>query len=356
MPESTKSSLPDLHLWITVLAGGVGSRFWPVSTPTRPKQLLPLASEQPLIEDTVQRILALVPRDHIRILTGQHLAKPILTAVPELTDNEVLVEPRARGTGPVLAWAAAQIYNRDPEAIMASLHSDHVISPDSALREMLVAAAECARDNQRLLTIGVTPTRPETGYGYIKPGARIDDKYDAYEVQQFEEKPDRENATQYVQRGYVWNSGIFVWPVKLFLDEIRKHATEIAPHLHLALEGDTKGFFDAVEESSVDEAVLERSDRVGVMPATFHWDDVGAWDAVGRTRAKDADGNVSVGNVRFVDTNNSIGWCEDGKLVVFGGDDLVVVKAGDITFVADRDRTPDMKQLLEQIDSWLKQN
>ena len=304
----------------------------------------------------MQRILALVPRDHIRILTGSHLSQPILTAVPELTDNEVMVEPRARGTGPVLAWAAAQIYNLDANAVMASLHSDHVISPDSALREMLVAAAACAAEHQRLITVGVNPTRPETGYGYIKPGARLADEYDAYEVQQFVEKPDRENATQYVQRGYVWNSGIFVWPVKLFLDEVRQHSPEIGPHLALALEGKTEAFFDAVGNISVDEAVLERSEHVAVMPATFDWDDVGAWDAVGRTRAKDMDGNVAVGNVRFVDTSNSIGWCEDGKLVVFGGDDLVVVKAGDITFVADRDRTPDLKRLLEQIDSWLKQN
>ena len=317
---------------------------------------MPLASEQPLIEDTVQRILALVPRDHIRILTGEHLAKPILQAVPELTEQEVMVEPRARGTGPVLAWAAAQIYAKDPDGIMASLHSDHVISPDNALREMLVVAAQFAAEHQRLITIGVTPTRPETGYGYIKPGARIDIKYDAYEVQQFVEKPDRETATQYVQRGFVWNSGIFVWPVKLLLDEIRAHSPEIGPHLQLALDGDTAAFFDAVQSTSVDEAVLERSERVAVMPATFHWDDVGAWDAVGRTRAKDRDGNVAVGNVRFVDTTNSIGWCEDGKLVVFGGDDLVVVKAGDITFVADRDRTPDLKELLEQISEWLKQN
>ncbi|HEX6559519.1 MAG TPA: sugar phosphate nucleotidyltransferase [Longimicrobiales bacterium] len=349
MPESTKSSLPDLHLWITILAGGVGSRFWPVSTPVRPKQLLPLASEQPLIADTVARVLTLVPRDHIRILTGEHLASPILSAVPELTEAEVMVEPRARGTGPVLAWAAAEIFRRDPEGIMASLHSDHVIEPDTALREMLVAAAECARANQRLVTIGITPTRPETGYGYIKPGARLEARFDAYEVQQFVEKPDRENATQYVQRGYVWNSGIFVWPVKLFLDEIREHATEIAPHLALALEGDAQGFFNAVSSTSVDEAVLERSDRVAVMPATFHWDDVGAWDAVGRTRKQDANGNVAVGDIAFVDSNSSIAWAEAGSVVLFGVDDLVVVRTANITFVARRDRTPDLKRLLEQI-------
>jgi mannose-1-phosphate guanylyltransferase len=350
LPESTKSSPPDLHLWITVLAGGVGSRFWPVSTPTRPKQLLPLASEEPLIADTIARVLTLVPHDHIRILTGEHLAKPILSALhDQLTQAEVMVEPRARGTGPVLAWAAAEIARRDPDAVMASLHSDHVIEPDSALRDELVAAAECARAHQRLVTIGITPTRPETGYGYIKPGARLDARFDAYEVQQFVEKPDRENATQYVQRGYVWNSGIFVWPVKLFLEEIRKYSKEIAPHLQLALDGDAAGFFDAVETVSVDEAVLERSEKVAVMPANFHWDDVGAWDAVGRTRTQDANGNVTVGAVALVDSNNSIAWSEAGSLVLFGVDDLVVVRTNDITFVARRDRTPDLKRLLEQI-------
>ena len=311
---------------------------------------MPLASEEPLITDTIARVLALVPRDHIRILTGGHLSRPILSALhQELTTAEVMVEPRARGTGPVLVWAAAEIARRDPDAIMASLHSDHVIEPDSALRAELVAAAECARDHQRLLTIGITPTRPETGYGYIKPGARLDVRYDAYEVQQFVEKPDQENATQYVQRGYVWNSGIFVWPVKLFLDEIKKHATEIAPYLPLAMEGDAQGFFDAVANISVDEAVLERSDRVAVMPATFHWDDVGAWNAVGRTRQQDANGNVTVGKVALVETSNSIVWSEDGEVVVFGVDDLVIVRTAGVTFVARRDRTPDMKQLLEQI-------
>ena len=355
MPESTKSSLPDLHLWITVLAGGVGSRFWPVSTPTRPKQLLPLASERPLISDTIARVLALVPNDHIRILTGEHLAQPILSVVPELTTAQVMVEPKACGTGPVLAWAAAEIYRKDPDAVMASLHSDHVIEPDTALREEILAAAQCAMAHQRLICIGITPTRPETGYGYLKPGARLDAQFDAYEVQQFVEKPDPELATQYVQRGYVWNSGIFVWPVKLFLDEIRKHSPEIAPHLDHALSGDTKTFFDRVGNISVDQAVLERSDLVAVMPAQFRWDDVGTWDAVGRTRAQDAGGNVAVGNVEMVDTTNTIVWSEDGTIVTFGVDDLVVVRTRDVTFVTHRDRTSELKQMLDQLSPELRE-
>jgi mannose-1-phosphate guanylyltransferase len=355
LPESTKSSLPDPHLWITVLAGGVGSRFWPVSTAIRPKQLLPLASDRPLISDTIARVLNLVPRDHIRILTGEHLAQPILSVVPELTPGEVMVEPKARGTGPVLAWAAAEIYKRDPDAVMASLHSDHVIEPATALREEILAAAHCAAVHQRLICIGITPTRPETGYGYLKPGARLDADFDAYEVQQFVEKPDPELATQYVQRGYVWNSGIFVWPVKLFLDEIRKHSPEIAPHLPLAMEGNTAAFFDAAEVISVDQAVLERSDRVAVMPATFRWDDVGTWDAVGRTRTNDAGGNVAVGTVEMVETTNTIAWSEQGAIVTFGVDDLVIVRTADLTFVAHRDRTAELKLMLDQLSPGMRE-
>lgn len=349
MPESTSSSLPDANLWITVLAGGVGSRFWPVSTPARPKQLLPLASQQSLICDTVDRILSLVPRERIRILTGGHLADPILREVRALHPENVMVEPQARGTGPVLTWAAAEIARADPNAVMASLHSDHVISPDESFRELLLSAASCALAHQRLLTIGITPTRPETGYGYVKPGARLDTKFDAYEVQQFVEKPDREMATQYIQRGYLWNSGIFVWPVELFLDEVKLHATEIAPHLPRALEGDAAGFFQGCANVSVDEAVLERSENVAVMPANFVWDDIGTWDAVGRTREQDDHGNVPVGNVSLVDATNCIAWSDEGAVVLYGTDDLVVVRANDVTFVAPRDRTADLKRMLEQL-------
>jgi mannose-1-phosphate guanylyltransferase len=332
-----------------VLAGGVGSRFWPVSTPARPKQLLPLASEQPLICDTVDRVLSLVPKERIRILTGAHLAEPILRAVPALSAENVMVEPQARGTGPVLTWAAAEIARHDPDAVIASLHSDHVISPNQAFQDLLIAAARCAVTHQRLLTIGIQPTRPETGYGYIKPGARVDAQFDAYEVQQFVEKPDREMATQYIQRGYLWNSGIFVWPARLFLDEVKRHSTEIAPHLPAAEGGDVDAFFRELKSISVDEAVLERSDKIAVMPATFTWDDVGAWDAVGRTRTRDENGNVAVGNVSLVDATNCIAWSDQGTVVLYGTDDLVVVRANDITFVAPRDRTPDLKRLIEQL-------
>jgi mannose-1-phosphate guanylyltransferase len=350
LPASTRSSPPEpASLWAVILAGGVGSRFWPVSTPARPKQLLHLAGDTPLIRQTVERVLPLVPAERLRILTGSGLAEPILRVLPELDATSLLLEPMARGTAPVLTWAAHEIARRDPEAVMISLHSDHVIEPASAFLDTLREAAGAARRHNRLVTLGAQPTRPETGYGYIAPGEALPGEARAVAVQRFVEKPARADAERYVSQGYLWNTGIFIWPVQLLLDQLRQHTPEVAEHLALLEAGDVAGYFAAVPSLSIDEGLLERSGAVAVLPADFRWDDVGAWDAVGRTRATDAAGNVGVGSAHFVDTENCIAWADDGAVVVFGASDLVVVRSGGVTFVAPRERTPDLKTLLAQL-------
>ncbi|MDQ3555577.1 MAG: sugar phosphate nucleotidyltransferase, partial [Gemmatimonadota bacterium] len=204
-------SSSDPSLWVVILAGGVGSRFWPASTPARPKQLLPLASEQPLIRDTVERVLPLVPAGRIRILTGAHLAEPILGALPGFDRSNFLLEPRAAGTAPVLAWAAAELERLDPDAVMISLHADHVIHPAEEFRRLLRNAADLASRDRRLVTIGAIPSRPETGYGYIRVGAPLDGG-PGRQVDRFVEKPDRAVAEDYLRDGrYLWNTGLFVW-------------------------------------------------------------------------------------------------------------------------------------------------
>jgi mannose-1-phosphate guanylyltransferase len=330
-----------------VLAGGVGARFWPVSTPARPKQLLPLAGDQPLIRQTVDRIMPLVPRERLRILTGERLARPILDAVPELNAAQLMLEPRARGTAPVLAWAAHTIARIDPGAVMTSLHADHVIEPAAAFRAQLGELASAAVAHERLFTIGAVPGRPDTGYGYIRPGEDLGGG--AWSVARFEEKPTRAVAERYVAEGYLWNTGIFVWPVGLFLEEIRRHTPEVAACLELLDAGDVAGYFAAVPTVTIDEGLFERSDRVAVMRARFQWDDVGAWDAVGRTRATDAAGNVAVGDAHLVDASGCIAWAEAGGIVLFGTTDLVVVRTEGITFVAPRARTADLKQLIDRL-------
>lgn len=332
-----------------ILAGGAGSRFWPVSTPARPKQLLPLAGTSPLIVQTVERILPLVPLDRVRILTGAPLARPILAAAPMLGPEQLLLEPRARGSAPVLAWAAHTLMARDADAVMLSLHSDHVIAPAAAFHDVLARAAALSRRHNRLFTIGAVPTRPETGYGYIAPGPALAGERDAHEVERFVEKPERAKAEEYIAEGCLWNTGIFVWPAALLLAELRTHTPELAQLLPLLDDGDVDAFFERAPSLSIDEGLLERSRSVGVVRASFAWDDVGAWDAVGRTRDSDDAGNVAEGDAHFVAARNNIAWADDGSIVVFGADDLVVVRTGGITFVARRDRTPELKKLLAEL-------
>lgn len=361
MSDAAAPGSDNPHLWTVILAGGVGSRFWPVSTPARPKQLLPLASEKPLIRDTVERILPLVPQERLRVLTGAHLADPILRTMPELEPGNLLLEPRAAGTAPVLAWAAAELERRDPDAVMVSLHADHVIHPPAAFRALIARAAELASGHRRLFTIGAPPTRPETGYGYIRLGAPLEAlEADAHpepgnEVAEFVEKPDHETAEGYLASGvYLWNTGLFVWRAADLLDGLERHAPEFRELVPLLREGATDEFFRVAPTISIDEALLERSDRVGVVRATFAWDDVGAWDAVARTRTPDAHGNVLLGEAFAVDSRDSVLYADDGPVVAFGVDGLVVVRTAGVTFVADRARAPDLKQMLEQLPEALR--
>ncbi len=352
-----KSSAPDSPLWAVILAGGVGSRFWPVSTPSRPKQVLPLAGRDALIAETVERIRPIVPAERLRLLAGQHLAEPLREALPGFDPDQLWVEPAARGTAPVLIWAAWRIARETPDAVMISLHSDHAIRPAEAFRALMTRVAALAATEDRLFTIGVEPSRPETGYGYIRTGPAIDGQEDVLEVREFVEKPDLDTARKYLLRGgYVWNSGLFIWRVATFLDEVRAHAPDLADLLPLLERGDEDGFFAAAPTISVDEAILERSERVAVARASFEWDDVGTWDAVGRTRETDADGNVAVGGAHLVEAKRCIAWAEDGDIVVFGAEDLVVVRTGRLTLVLPRSRAADLKRLLSQLPEDLRQS
>jgi mannose-1-phosphate guanylyltransferase len=330
-----------------ILAGGAGSRFWPVSTPSRPKQLLPLAGTQPLIQATIDRILPLVPLDRVRILAGRPLVDPIRSVVPSLGAAHFLVEPQARGTAAVLAWAAHEIARTDPDAVMISLHSDHAIRPEPAFRALLVAASRTARAERLLFTLGAVPDRPETGYGYIRPGERAGDG--AWRVAEFVEKPDRDTAQRYIGDGYLWNTGLFVFPVGLFLEELRAHTPEISERLPLLDRGAVREFFEQVPNLTIDVGLLERTDRVGVMRTTFEWDDVGAWDAVLRTGTADEAGNVVHGDAYVMDSTGSVAWAEEGSVVLFGARDMIVVRAAGVTLVAPRERAADLKHLLAQL-------
>ena len=343
----------DPHLWVAILAGGVGSRLWPASRPERPKPLLSLPSDRPMIRETVDRALAVVRPDRLAILAGEPLTASLPPLLPELGGENYWCEPRARGTGPALAWAAHRIFRRDPEAVLVSLHADHAIAGQEAFARLVRAAVASSRREDILMTLALPPDRPETGFGYIEPGRALEppspDGALALRIEKFMEKPDLARAREYVSLGYLWNTGIFVLPVARFLEEIRVHAPEIADFLPLLDHEDERGFFDATATISVDEAVFERSRRVGAVCAHFGWDDMGSWESLTRALPADAGGNSSVGRAYPIETRDSVIWAEDGPVVLYGVEGLVVARSGGITLVTTRERAREMKALLNRL-------
>ena len=333
--------------WAVILAGGVGSRFWPLSTPRRPKQLLPLVGEEPLLVDAVRRLEPMVSAAHTLIITNDTVADAIRALLPQLPASNIIAEPRSAGTAPALAWAAAEIVRRDgPEAVMLCVHADWAIGDPDAFRATLQRAAETATRQAGLVTVGVVPTRPDPGFGYIQPGEPLDD---ARRVARFVEKPDRQTAERFVREGYLWNSGIFVWRAGDFLGEIRQHTPEVAPALTCADRGDVQRFFASVTPISVDNGVLERSAHVLVLPGAFAWDDVGTWAALRRVRALDPHGNAAAGHAYLVDAHDNVVHAEDSTVVLYGVSDLVVVARDGLTLVTTVERAADLKLLLDAL-------
>lgn len=262
-----------------------------------------------------------------------------------------MVEAQAKGTAPVLVWSAWHLQREDPEAVIVSLHADHMIRPESAFRDLVLSAVDIARKEDLLLSVAAPPDRPETGYGYIEPGESLPsaEGIKAFRVAKFLEKPDADAAERLIEAGNFWNTGIFIWTAARFLEEVRKVAPEIATHLPLLEEGRDLDFFEAVPNVAVDVAVLERSDRVGAVSATFAWDDVGSWEALARTRAGDDAKNVFVGDGFASEATGNLTYAEEGSIVLFGVDDLVVVRTEDVTLVTRRDRAPELKSLLARL-------
>lgn len=334
--------------WAVILAGGSGTRFWPLSSPTRPKQILPLAGARSTAEETVARLAGLIPVERVLLVTGRALAAPLAQAL-DLPAENVLVEPRARSTGPALAWASHEAHRRDPRAVILSLHADWHVPDPAGFVAAAARALAVAGSHRALVTVGVVPTRPETGYGYIVPGPALDGHPDVQAVTRFTEKPDAEAARQLIAAGALWNSGLFAWAAATLREELDRHTPEIAGAMPALEAGDVAGFFDRVGEISIDVGLLERSRGVVVVPGRFHWDDIGTWEALARVRPLDAGRNVLVGPVTPLDATDSIVWSEGIPVVVSGVRNLVVVAANGRILVMDRSRAGDLKRLLERL-------
>ncbi|MGI8499131.1 MAG: mannose-1-phosphate guanylyltransferase [Gemmatimonadaceae bacterium] len=347
--------------WAVVLAGGVGSRFWPVSTPQRPKQLLPLIGDAPLLSETVERFAPLVAPEQTLILTNATLADAVARLLPSVPRANIIAEPRPAGTAAALAWAASEVALRDtPESVMLCVHADWAIADPAAFRGTLSRAADVAERERSLVTVGVVPSRPDPGFGYIEPGALLAGDGVARRVARFVEKPDRTSAERMVRDGYLWNSGIFVWRAIDLLDEIRARTPEVAEALAVHATGrdrDLTRFFAEVRPISVDHGVLERSERVLVLPGDFGWDDVGTWAALHRVRERDADGNAASGGAVLVESRDNVVFASASgtKVVLYGVTDLVVVASQGLTLVTTRERAVDLKTLLDALPAELRE-
>ncbi|MGQ0767220.1 MAG: mannose-1-phosphate guanylyltransferase [Gemmatimonadota bacterium] len=344
--------------WIVVLAGGVGSRFWPLSTPARPKQLLPLVGARALLRETIDRLLPLADPAHILVLTNSSLVEPIEELLPEVPSSNLIAEPRPAGTAAALTWAAAEITRRESlaggapnDAVMMSVHADWAIRDANGFRGALLGAAAAARRHSALVTVGIVPDRPDTGLGYIEPGDELSPG--VRRVKRFVEKPDRDRVGAMLQSGCLWNSGIFVWRVSDFLDEIRAHTPEVSGSLEKARS--IEDFFGAVRSISVDVGLLERSSKVLVVPGDFGWDDVGTWASLRRVRDLDASGNASSGSVFVYKSAGNVVHADGCDVVLYGVDDLVVVARPGLTLVTTVERATDLKQLVESLPESMRE-
>ena len=343
--------------WAAVLAGGSGTRFWPLSTPEIPKQMLALAGDLSLLEQAVRRLEGLIAPTRIIVVTAERLRSETAKLLAHIPNENILGEPQPASTGPALTWATVYAAQRDPDASILSLHADWFVGDDHAFRETASRALDVAEGHDVLVTVGIVPDRPEVGYGYIEPGDPLgregegegEGEEDARSVVRFTEKPSREEAVRLVASGALWNSGLFAWTSARFLAETRAVATEISGVLAQLEAGDVQDFFANVTAIAVDYSHFERSDRVAVVPGNFPWDDVGTWGALSRVRSQDSSGNVLVGDTVQRDASNCVVWAEDGAVVIDGVQGLVVVQANGVTLVTTTERAAHLKQLLASL-------
>ncbi len=343
-------------LWAVLMAGGAGTRFWPASRRALPKQFLRVAGRRTLLQETAARLGTLVPPERRIVVTGREHADLVRKQLRRLPSENVLLEPLGRNTTACIAWAALEIARRDARAIQAVLPSDHVIQPAAGFRRLLAHAADEAAESGALLTFGVRPTHPATGYGYIETGARLGTrgKTDVLAVERFVEKPDRARAEQFLASGrFLWNSGMFVWSTPAILAALRAHAPEVLAPLERAhAAGTVADAYPALPAVAIDVAVMEKARGVRVLPFDLAWSDVGAWPALGELLPADAAGNVADGGALVVahDACGNVVHAPKGSLVALVGvKDLVVVRAGKALLVCPRERAQDVKQIVDRL-------
>ena len=351
------------HYYAVIMAGGGGTRLWPLSRKARPKQMLRLLDERSLFQTSVERLSGLFPCERIFVVTVAEQAEELKVHCPDIPAENFILEPMPKGTAPVVGLAAVALKQRDPEAVMAVLTSDHFIGNEPGFRQILSTAYDIARDGY-LVTLGITPTYAATGYGYIQQGSLLKTYagMDVYKVVRFKEKPDESHAKQMISAGcHVWNSGMFVWSVDRILEEFNRQMPELFTDLQRISEvWDTsaekvivESIWSQLRAETIDYGIMEGAERVVVLPAAeLNWSDVGSWDSLFDVLPADGNGNIVMGGDHIgLDTHESLVYVnqEHRLIVTIGVDDLVVVDTGDVLLVCRKDQAQKVRQIVDQL-------
>lgn len=359
------SKTPKENFFPVLLAGGSGTRFWPRSRRARAKQVLPLDGEQSMIQQTAERLLPLAPRENFWVITNNHLEEILRQQLGQVPAAQMLCEPVARNTAPAAGLVAFLLERESPDAVLGMFPADHVVTDEESFRETLTHGIGLAAEDGNIVVLGVRPTRPEVGYGYIETGAHLDE--DVFRVRRFTEKPNQTRAEEFVAAGnFLWNSGIFLWKAKTLADAMREHLSETAPYLEqIAAAYGTPKFeetfaelYPKCENISLDYAVLEprstkgeRHSNIYCLPAGFGWNDLGSWDALyEHQRGSSKDSNVlqSADSYALRSEGNYV-YAPDHFIALVGVNDLVVVDTGDALLITTRQQAQDVGKVVRHL-------
>ncbi len=351
------------HYFAVIMAGGIGERFWPMSRTSRPKQFIDiLGTGKSLIRQTYERFLEVLPKERIYVITNERFKNLVSEHIPGITDDRIICEPTRKNTGPCIAYASWKIHNLDPEAKLVIAPSDHIILKEHAFAQVIKSALQAASEHDWLLTLGITPSRPDTGYGYIqyKNGNPWPANPNLKKVKTFTEKPNIELAESFVKSGdFLWNSGIFIWSAKAIIDAFEKFQPEIsyvfreASHIYNTPKEETymQTAFATCKSISIDYAIMEKADNVYVFVSEFGWSDLGTWGSLFEVRQKDEYQNAVMGkNVLLYDVNNCIVNIPDEKLVVLQGlQDYIIAESDNALLICQKENEQEMRRFVNDI-------
>ncbi len=342
-------------LYVMIIAGGRGTRFWPRSRAAMPKQCMSVDGRRTLIQATLDRVAPVVPIHRVLVVTSATMAPALAAQLPDLPAENLLVEPEGRNTAPAVAWGSREIQRRDPDAVVAVLPADHLIARPDELLAVLESARQAALDTGALVTIGLEPTRPETGFGYLQTGERAGDfgGREVLRVERFVEKPDLATARRYLDEGgFLWNAGMFVFTVSSMRQAVQRYLPRLAEGLDRLAEAPSRlgEIYPRLPSVSLDVGVMERAEQVLTVPATLGWSDVGSWDALGDHLPSQAFGTGLVAHSLAVDARDNLVHAPDKLVALVGVEGLVVVDTGDALMVCRREDAQRVRELITQLE------